>query len=298
MDSGDDDPSHQLARLMTIPSAKSQTSPSMTGDEERERRASIKGIMQDPDLTPLERRRSIQYLMDGRRRSSDGCGSISGGGGGGGCASGSMSMTAAAAAAAAAFYDSEDDGDDHHRALSSSRPGDNDTPEDSVTNSLGGANQTELRTNNSASGRFNLPSFQRKGRSASLKEFASSTKAVAAAMAAVEDGLHSAERMEKSRPVCEHYDRQCTIIAPCCGLAFGCRICHDDCPVLPPIRGEQSAPMDWSVSLDAQHQRPNREKRRSLPMNFDQVDSHHTIDRFAIEEVICRHCYARQSSKT
>ena len=276
----------------------------MTGDKERERRASIKEIMQDPDLTPLERRRSIQSLMDGRRRSSDGCGSVCGGGVGGG-ASGSISMTAAAAAAAAEFYDSEDDEGDtmiddelSARASSSSRPGDNDASEEFATSSRGAANQTELRTNSSSSGRFNMPTFQRKGRSASLKEFASSTKAVAAAVAAAENNLHSAERMEKFRPECEHYDRQCTIIAPCCGLAFGCRICHDDCPVLPPKRGQQSVTMGWSVSQDAQHKRLNREKRRSLPMNFDQVDSHHTIDRFAIEEVICRQCYVRQSSKT
>ena len=37
---------------------------------------------------------------------------------------------------------------------------------------------------------------------------------------------------EKSRPVCQHYERNCTMIAPCCGAAFGCRICHDDCPAL------------------------------------------------------------------
>ena len=69
----------------------------MTLDEEKERRASIKDIMQDPQLTPLEKRLSVQSLMDGRRRSST---RISGG---------PMSMAAAAAAAAAEFYDSSDD---------------------------------------------------------------------------------------------------------------------------------------------------------------------------------------------
>lgn len=39
-------------------------------------------------------------------------------------------------------------------------------------------------------------------------------------------------RAEKMRPRCPHYERNCTMIAPCCGAAFGCRICHDDCATL------------------------------------------------------------------
>ena len=63
---------------------------SMTEDEQKERRASIQAIMKDPGLTPQERRKSVQALMDGRRRSSTA--SLGGGGG----------MAAAAAAAAGA----------------------------------------------------------------------------------------------------------------------------------------------------------------------------------------------------
>lgn len=39
-------------------------------------------------------------------------------------------------------------------------------------------------------------------------------------------------RAERMRPHCPHYQRNCTMIAPCCGAAFGCRICHDDCATL------------------------------------------------------------------
>lgn len=301
--SDDDNPSQFARSTVAVPHIKRQISPTMTGDEERERRASIKEIMQDPDLSPFERRLSIQSLMDGRRRSSDGCGSMSG------VAGGKVSMMASAAAAAAEFYDSEDDDDRAWAQAFSSALAvyNNDEPDASETSlsSSQGANQTELRTaKDSASGQSKLLSFQRKGRSASLKDFASSAQAVAAAIAAAEysddpeDFLHSAERMERSRPECEHYDRQCTIIAPCCGLAFGCRICHDECPVLPPPQGKQPVTQDWSPTQDVLHQRSNREKRRSLPMNFNQIDTHHTIDRFSIEEVICRRCYVRQSSKT
>jgi hypothetical protein len=33
---------------------------------------------------------------------------------------------------------------------------------------------------------------------------------------------------EMNRPQCTHYERNCTIIAACCGAAFGCRLCHDE----------------------------------------------------------------------
>jgi hypothetical protein len=57
---------------------------------------------------------------------------------------------------------------------------------------------------------------------------------VAASLNAIwDDPVNVSRRMEKSRPACTHYERNCTIISPCCGLAFGCRICHDECPVLP-----------------------------------------------------------------
>ena len=42
---------------------------SMSEDEERERRASIKAILADKSISPQSRRRSIQHLMDGRRGS-------------------------------------------------------------------------------------------------------------------------------------------------------------------------------------------------------------------------------------
>lgn len=36
----------------------------------------------------------------------------------------------------------------------------------------------------------------------------------------------------------------------------------------------------------------------SLPVNFEDEETHHNIDRFTIAEVICRECHTRQSSKT
>lgn len=170
---------------------------SMTLDEERERRASIRAIMADTSISPMERRRSIQALMDGRRNSA-------------------------------------------------SRRASMEKVSNTVISVNGHVGQTTL--------------------------------------------IELSKKMELSRPKCNHYKRNCTIIAPCCGAAFGCRICHDECPVLPPPKyGEPKG---------------GKVKRRyprsgSLPASLSDIPEpeHHEIDRFKIREVICRKCYTRQSSK-
>lgn len=194
--------------------APTQRRGSMTPAQEKERRASIKAIMADGDLTPLEKRKSIQHLMDGRRQSmSSSCHSSVG----------------------PSFSDSDNDDD----------------------KSLSDEDGTILR---------------------SERKFAISN----------EQTRHA----EMQRPQCTHYDRKCTLIAPCCGAAFGCRICHDDCPVLPPVINKRN-PIRRSTSL------PNMYDNPDAPVYDDDDDEHHhTIDRFAVREVICRECYTRQSSKT
>ncbi|KAL7558435.1 hypothetical protein ACA910_015776 [Epithemia clementina (nom. ined.)] len=181
---------------------------SMTVDQERERRASIKAILADDSLAPIEKRKSIQHLMDGRRSSLSGTSRRS-------------SMSGA-----------------------------------SVASSV-----------NEDAGSVVSYSYD--------KEFFISNA--------------ETRRAEEQRPSCHHYQRNCTIIAPCCGAAFGCRICHDECSDLPP-----------KISNAGQYQRS-----ASLPSSFTSTrmpesndDTHHNIDRFAIREVICRNCYTRQSSKT
>jgi hypothetical protein len=53
---------------------------------------------------------------------------------------------------------------------------------------------------------------------------------------------------------CVHYERKCNIVAPCCGKIYGCRVCHDE----------------LSNSLHGQ------------------------MDRFLINEIICKECNTRQ----
>jgi hypothetical protein len=55
---------------------------------------------------------------------------------------------------------------------------------------------------------------------------------------------------------CVHYERNCNIVAPCCGKIFGCRICHDE--LSPP--------------------------------------GHNPMNRFMIREVVCKQCGTRQAA--
>ena len=293
---------------------------SMTADEQKERRASIQAIMKDPGLTPQERRKSVQALMDGRRRSSTA--SLGGAGGG---------MAAAAAAAAAACGDSSEDSDG------------SDTDADmrgssSVASSseggVGGAGsrrqkRSSLRSSfidgvasmNTGSGGVPdagpaSPAMATRRRS-SHQSSGSSYSVDPASGHHLGSAIGSSRKMEKTRPHCDHYDRKCTIISPCCGLAFGCRICHDDCPVLPPPifnQGGSGAADDGAGGAGGAAAGDGHDsgsglngggggKRRigrsaSMPSAFSEEETHHDIDRFAIQEVICRACYTRQSSKT
>jgi hypothetical protein len=183
---------------------------SMTQNQERERRASIKAIMADSNMTPFEKRKSIQHLMDGRRQS--------------------MSAGSSCGSSTGPVSDHEGDiSEDEKSVLFSDR------------NIIICNEQTR--------------------------------------------------RAEMERPECTHYDRKCTLISPCCGAAFGCRICHDECPMLPPIINK-AHPIRRSASMPSICDTP------ITHYNHEDDDQQHTIDRFAVREVICRECYTRQSSKT
>lgn len=174
---------------------------SMSALEEKERRASIKAIMQDPTIPPVEKRKSIQAMMDGRRNSKE--------------------------------------------------------PRTSLT---------DVKNTLVSNG----------GNPKSVRDVA--------------------KAMEQSRPKCTHYERKCTIIAPCCGAAFGCRICHDECPFLPPAKyGVQKA----SIRPLAKSKK-GKSRASSLPSSWTDMpkSEQHEINRFEIREIICRECLTRQTSKT
>lgn len=219
--------------------AKMKRRGSMSEEEERERRASIKAILADTTISPKARRRSVQHLMDGRRGSMGGSSTAS-------LKRGSMGGSSTASSGYSDHTDKE-------QQDASGTPMDNAirVPDVPLFDTTVGANES----NNCAHYVNN----------------------------------EQARRAEMTRPPCTHYERKCTMIAPCCGAAFGCRICHDDCPILPP---------KIEPEIGRRHNRS-----ASLPGSFTSMDSqpqdtHHTIDRFAVREIICRECYTRQSSKT
>jgi hypothetical protein len=339
----------------------------MNVDAQKERRNSIREIMSDDTLTPLEKRRTIQSLMDGRRRSSYTRSSS---------ASSQGEMARAAAEVAQEYYQSDTEGEYGSVAMDSSSSGDcyidsNYHQQQQVPPSTSPRSNFEFRSgseialesqsgnNNRSSSSNNNDEHQvvqsvngptakgslhgnsgKKQRSSSMPLWSEDTSRAAAPLVAAssnaiwDDPLTISRRMEKSRPPCCHYERNCTIVSPCCGLAFGCRICHDECPVLPMpfarrppapsppnmgavdsnvciavdgtststtttnstlVGGDSTRILNWDAVEAKKHK---QEKRRSLPLSYEEQDTHHEIDRFAIAEVICRLCYTRQSSKT
>jgi CHY zinc finger len=64
----------------------------------------------------------------------------------------------------------------------------------------------------------------------------------------------AASGSNEANAACVHYERNCNIIAPCCQLIYGCRICHDE---LSPA-------------------------------------THPDMNRFLVREVVCKNCHSRQ----
>ena len=36
------------------------------------------------------------------------------------------------------------------------------------------------------------------------------------------------EQQQEQKKICNHYERKCNIIAPCCNKEFPCRLCHNE----------------------------------------------------------------------
>ena len=303
---------------------------SMTENEQQERRQQIKAILADRSIPDVERRKSIQALMDGRRSS---IGSQASYGSGYGSYAGGVSRVSS-----------------HHSLASSGSlhaDGHGGTPTSVLQAHIaaGGVHHPH-QVYPSPEGAGGAPAHgfhpdDRTVHSASAvlmgykpksHPYNSSTTPVPAVAAQdqafyqhQQSATEHSKRAELSRPACEHYNRNCTIISPCCGAAFGCRICHDDCPVLPPVIQQcervPEEPMGMSSGLGVMDHEgtmagggcggggdgggaggAGRQYPRSASMPVSlasfQEPQHHTIDRHAIREVICRRCYTRQSSKT
>ena len=329
-------PQHQQQRSTSMqharrrsppPSPEQQRRGSMSEMEQKERREAIKAILADKSIPEVERRKSIQALMDGRRRSSIGSqasfGSTSNyshsnyshsnyshhtsatshgshlsgqsssysAAGGNPVAPTGTSVSALQAHIAGAGAAATMDAVDGHQAAAHGFHPDDRTVHSAQAVLIGYSTGTNKGTG-------------------SHHPYAGTMPLVPGMGAEAQDpyNLHQntiehSKRAELSRPACEHYNRNCTIVSPCCGAAFGCRICHDDCPVLPPVI-QTDEPMGMSSGLgvmdDSALDGRRYPRSTSMPVSLASFGEpqHHTIDRHAIREVICRRCYTRQSSKT
>lgn len=326
---------------MTDANSVASRSTFMSQEEQNDRRKRIRDIMNDPNLSQQEKSKQVQFLMDGRRRSS---------------ATGSVtwSVTSSLQDGDELFWQQPGNQQqygqyqqqqqqqqqqmsssghisfsslvvrtDQQAGIASDEEADDEMMDDapdylydhndyrSVASSISDASEHNLEDHGNA---FLLPPGtyrQMHGRSLSLQDWGEDDRR--AALASVAPSLFAdhpdqmGRFMEHSRPHCEHYERQCTIISPCCGLPFGCRICHDDCPVLPAPKRRQAVPVQAPMAAAAvpspESGGGKMERRHSMPLNlddneFEEDQQHHLIDRFAIREIICRKCFFKQSSKT
>jgi hypothetical protein len=181
----------------------------------KERRSSIQLIMNNPDLTNQQRRHSIQILMDGRRRDSFG-----------------STFAEAAKNVAAEFtalhaaegeggsntggsvnYDSSNLSDDDSTLAAKPSAVTNTTAADCVHDSSFLHNE------------FTKMNAMALNNSSHLQEQLNPM----VAFTVLGEPSGNPKEMEKKRPRCNHYKRNCSIISPCCGMVFGCRLCHDEC---------------------------------------------------------------------
>lgn len=185
---------------------------------------SIKSIMADEKLTPKERRLSIQALMDGRRRSSVNARK-----------SASTGMAAAAAMAALELngaLSEEEEVDDTDGPCNRKQSG-------VITDSAESTFVSSGMSVDSSNTTMMLTGCKSEGTPDTAFILYQQSVAVLAASAYYEGQnslktMQLSKQLENQRPRCDHYERNCTIIAACCGMAFGCRLCHDECEVLPP----------------------------------------------------------------
>ena len=285
--------SGSLTNLISTTSGPNRRA-SMTELQQNERRASIQLIMKDPNLSALEKRRRVQNLMDGRRASSD-C-----------MVNPYMEMKAKLAEEKKQQEEVQQPSEDNRHSYQRRRSSDGATIYDTMEIEPTEASMDNILSSTSPS----IHSTKSDCEEDSTKKHPYQASTTLVPMIGCNDqqsrcsSIKISKRAVQTAPSCTHYSRKCHIISPCCGATFGCRICHDDCPILPPLLNP-----DGFGSMECASERGGGETQRkfqkqlrtsSMPMSLDAEGppEHHTLDRFAIREIICRECFTRQGSKT
>jgi hypothetical protein len=216
----------------------------------KQRRASIKNIMADPNLSNHQRRHAVQILMDGRRCSNFGetfeeaARNVAVE-----FASLGTSNTASASASTATndtdgsiLGDGYDDSNDQQyqrtRGSSTKRPL-SSCSETTPVNTF----RTNAPTFSSSDNTTNTATNTATNASSIITDETNAISQVEIMMNGSPNILNSEmiaytltgkpngdpKLMEQNKPECTHYTRNCSIISPCCGIVYGCRLCHDEC---------------------------------------------------------------------
>ncbi len=298
--------------------------------EQNARRKSIQQIMNHPNLTCEQRRHSIQILMDSRRRSQfgetfeDAARNVM-------AELEQFALRLSSDEDMANDYESvgndrntnkNNDDDDEH----TSRSNDKEDMEVTETDDKRKIQNIKKSNNHTISSSFNNNNYD-------------NNTMVAYTLTGTPCG--NPKIMEENRPPCTHYNRNCSMISPCCGIVFGCRVCHDELvnniPFMNFIRQErlmvgndnnkstndhknncndsssssnnnnktivegteEQAEKQYTATCNSEQLREKYARKRSIS-SFNENgnnEMHHTIDRYAVDEVICRQCFTRQSSK-
>ncbi len=221
----------------------------------KERRSSIQFILKDPNLTNEQRRHSIQILMDPRRRSSFGSTFTE-------AArnvvadfayrSGSSSNSSHSSYASCDEDGSDEDGSDedggniigrsveppsiasntvvviHPKARNDGLSSCSNHDDYTTTTATDTAFATTNDNTNNQDQKMNFEEYQSYYHLSSPQVQSKSNAAVAYSMVTGEP-IGDTKQLEYNRPKCSHYIRHCSIISPCCGMVFGCRLCHNEC---------------------------------------------------------------------
>lgn len=315
--------------------------------EQNARRKSIQQIMNHPNLTCEQRRHSIQILMDSRRRSQFGET----------FEDAARNVMAELEQFALGFSSDEDManndyesiGNDSNKKCNNENNNNNRDTDEHTHNDQEDMEITDderkIQNNKKCINHIARSMYYSPSPSSSFNNNNNDNTIVAYTLTGTPCG--NPKIMEENRPPCTHYNRNCSMISPCCGIVFGCRICHDELvnnvPFMNFIREErlivgddnhqskidhkkncnsrssisiisssnkrtiegteeqeaEQAEQQYTITCNSKQLREKYARRRSIS-SFNENgnnEMHHTIDRYAVDEVICRQCFTRQSSK-
>lgn len=257
-------------------SPKSTDEDSMTENEQRKRRASIKAIMKNKSLSELEKNKLIQGLMDGRTRTS-----------------------------IVSDYNIEGNPRESFQYCERNFPQENSEPDGTAQSPIEIFENSETAISSECSSSSSSRRQYKRSYSSFMSEYSD--------MEVDDDSFsRNTNPLENLCKECPHYERKCNIVSPCCGMIFGCRLCHDECDELPPridrltciddaCKSCNPSPLSKLSGVSIQEEPDNSVQTEKTLCTFISTQSqelHHNIDRFAISEIICKECNTKQSSKT